>query len=487
MITQKPLVQQSQEMRLKLSQQNIMALNLLAQTSLELKASIQEALETNPALEIRDEPWEYSLEKLQENQSDDEFSITDPDVSEDLVEALNLEVPPEVPDDAPIHKTHQKQDQNDLTYYDAQSATDLGETSYSDSIQTIIERTLSVSEDLRSHLSDQLVWAKADEKIKNLAHRLIDNLDANGFHIVPPQQLLAEGENHDDLQAALDLVQGLDPLGTCTRNWQESLLVQMKKLGGFSEEAIRLVRDHSALLLNPVPKHISKALKVEVEEVEGILEEIKTLNPFPGKEFNSQSAPEIYPDLFIEEREGEFFVSMNDEIIPVIGFNKEFINEVKDPHLDKISKTFVKQKIKEANDFIQRLLFRQNTLLKVGHAICRRQTEFLRKGPKFLKGLVLSEIAQEVGVHPSTVSRATNGKYIQTKWGILELKEFFSRQSGTGEHSKEAIKDKMKEIMVKLKKNELRLTDRRIQEELAKLGIEVALRTVNKYRRELEN
>jgi len=195
MITQKPLVQQSQEMRLKLSQQNIMALNLLAQTSLELKASIQEALETNPALEIRDEPWEYSLEKLQENQSDDEFSITDPDVSEDLVEALNLEVPPEVPDDALIHKTHQKQDQNDLTYYDAQSATDLGETSYSDSIQTIIERTLSVSEDLRSHLSDQLVWAKADEKIKNLAHRLIDNLDANGFHIVSPDQLLAEGND----------------------------------------------------------------------------------------------------------------------------------------------------------------------------------------------------------------------------------------------------------------------------------------------------
>ncbi len=486
MVEQKPMIHQSQEMRLKLSQQNILAISMLAQTSLELKESLQEILETNPALEVRDEPWVDSLEKLQEN--DLEMPLHDPEIPSDLSEALNLEVPPEEPFQDFYPKVSSRENANaDLSYYDTQSATDLGEPSYTDSVQTIIERTLSTSEDLRDHLKDQLIWVKAEEAVKNLATRLIENLDANGFHIVSPEQLLTDSETPEMLRSAMEIVQSLEPVGTCTRDWQESLLVQMKILGGFSDEAIELVRHHPDLILHPLPRHIAKVLHVELDEVEGILEEIKTLNPFPGREYGRETAPNIYPDLFVEERDGEFYVAMNDEIIPVVNLNQDFIREAHAQHLDPESKSFVRKKIKEANEFLQRLHFRQSTLLKVGHAICRRQTEFLKKGPAFLKPLVLSEIAQEIGVHPSTVSRATSGKYIQTKWGILELKEFFSRQTGSGDYSKESIKVRLGEIIQNLKKTGVRLTDRKIKQELEKLGIEVALRTVNKYRREWES
>lgn len=488
MIQQRPVVQHSQEMRLKLSQQNILALSMLAQTSMELKASIQEALETNPALEVRDEPWEDSLERLQERLDGDELVLRDAELSAELTEALNLEVPPEEPfQDLYPKLSNLEKSAADLTYYDTQSATDLGEPSFTDSVQTIIERTLSTSEDLRSHLREQVVWAKVEPTVKELAYRLIENLDGNGFHIVDPKQLLQEGESEDTLRQAMDLVRGLDPIGTCTKDWQESLVVQMEKLGGFSEEAIRLVRDHPDLLLRPVPREIARVLGIDLQEVSTVLDEIKTLNPFPGKEYDTQSAPEIYPDLFVEERDGEFYVTMNDEVIPVIGLNQDFVSEAQDEGLDRESKAFIRRKVREANEFIQRVLFRQNTLLKVGHAICRHQTEFLRKGPAYLKPLVLSEIAQEVGVHPSTVSRATNGKYIQTRWGILELKDFFTRPSGTGNHSRESIKERMKEVIDRLAKQGGRVTDARIRQELAQQGVEIALRTVNKYRRELEN
>lgn len=486
MVEQKPMIHQSQEMRLKLSQQNILALSMLAQTSLELKESLQEILETNPALEVRDEPWVDSLEKLQENSYEE--SLHDPEVPNDISEALNLEIPPEEPFNDFYPKLSPRETTNsDLTYYDTQSATDLGEPGYSDSVQTIIERTLSTSEDLRDHLKEQLVWVKADDSVKELAGRLIENLDSNGFHIVNPEQLLPPDASPELLQEAMDIVRGLEPVGTCTRDWQESLLVQMEKLGGFSDEAIELIRNHPDLLLNPNVRQIARILNVDIEEVQGILEEIKTLNPFPGKEYGKETAPNIYPDLFVEERDGEFYVAMNDEIIPVVNLNQEFLKEAGSHDLDEEGRSFVRKKIKEANEFLQRLHFRQSTLLKVGHAICRRQTEFLKKGQAFLKPLILSEIAQEIGVHPSTVSRATSGKYIQTKWGILELKDFFGRQTGAGDHSKESIKVRVSEIIENLKKSGQRITDRKIQLKLEELGIKVALRTVNKYRREIQN
>lgn len=485
MLGQKPLLHQSQEMRLKLSQQALLTMKLLALPSLDLKASIQEMLEANPALEVRAEPWEVSLERIQEELNEAESPFHDLPSSPELEEALTTELPRDPRETRPNPEVTQ-----DFRLYDSalfDGASDLGEVAYSDPVQTILERTLSTREDLRDHLKEQLIWTPAPPEVKSLAERIIDNLNADGFHIVPPQQLLLPGEDPHTLAAALDLVRGLDPVGTAVTDWRESLLVQMEKLGGFSEEAIRLVRDHSDLLLDPKPRSIAAALRIPVEEIPQVLDEIRVLNPFPGRTFGSESAPEIVPDLFVEERDGEFYVTMNDETVPVLGLNREIVEESQDPELDRQSQSFLKSKIREARSFLQSLVFRQNTLLRVGLAICQHQTEFLRKGPEYLRPLVLSEIAREVGLHPSTVSRATTGKYIQTRWGILELKDFFTRNSGTGGHTKEGIKERIRTVLADWKRRGEKITDARIQAYLKEQGIEIALRTVNKYRREIED
>jgi len=494
MLSQKPLIRQTQELRLKLSLQTVQTLKLLAQTTMDLKASIQEALETNPALEVRDEPWEVSLDSLEEKSGEEMFSsLLNPELpSIALEEAMDRDVPQEPVEPQKKHSealTESEESYQSFTedpgYYDSAGATDLGSSAPRDSIQTIIENTLSSETSLSQYLLEQWVLLKISPQMRLLGERLIQNLDRNGFHVVDPVQLLLKDEDLDLLRLTLEELQKLDPVGTCVNDWRESLVVQMRIHGGFSQEAQTLVREFGQLLLEGKPKAIAQALRVSQNEIEPILDEIKTLNPFPGRAHAPSGAADVIPDLILEERDGEPVLTMNDEALPVLGINPQFITEKKDTDIDKASLSFMRSKVRDAHWFIQSILYRQSTLLKVGYAVCSRQIEFLRRGPLYLKPLILNEIAQEVGLHPSTISRATNGKYIQTKWGVLELKDFFTRNSGKGDSSKQSIKEMIKTILVELQQ-EKRISDQMIRDKLDAQGVKIALRTVNKYRNEIE-
>ncbi len=224
---------------------------------------------------------------------------------------------------------------------------------------------------------------------------------------------------------------------------------------------------------------------------ERCLEFIKNLEPFPGREFSAEKPTYVIPDLMVKMKEGQFVIIMNDEEIPVLGINTFFKDMQGNPvKRQKEVRQYVSNSVKNARWFIHSIHQRNQTLLKTARAIVEFQREFFIRGPKYLKPLTLKDIAGEVGVHEATVSRITTGKYVQTEWGIFELKYFFSNSiSGSGStgsrFSKEGVKQTIKEIL-EAEKQEQHLSDQRIAELLAKRGINIARRTVAKYRKELD-
>jgi RNA polymerase sigma-54 factor len=249
-----------------------------------------------------------------------------------------------------------------------------------------------------------------------------------------------------------------------------------------------IVEKHLELLEREKYREIARITRISVKEVEKIKEFLHELDPLPGRNFSSEQPRYVIPDVMVKVQEGEFIIVLNDEEIPVLGINSFYasIQDHKEQYRQKDLKRFVKSGVQEARWFIRSIRQRNETLLKVCKAIVEFQREFFRKGPKYLVPLSLKDIAAEIGVHEATVSRVTNGKYVQTEWGIFELKFFFSNLvPGGGRFSKEGVKQMIKEI-IEEEGGKKRLTDQKIGEILVAKGVRIARRTIAKYRKELD-
>jgi RNA polymerase sigma-54 factor len=215
---------------------------------------------------------------------------------------------------------------------------------------------------------------------------------------------------------------------------------------------------------------------------------LKTLSPFPGRQFSSGNTRYVVPDVQVVKREGEFVIILNDEAIPVLGISPFFMKISGEKEEDKSVRDFVRENIKEARWFIQSINQRNHTLLRVSRAIVEFQRSFFISGPKYLVPLTLRDIARELGVHETTVSRTANGKYMQTEWGIFELRHFFTNSisgagSGGSRYSREGVKEIIREM---LSREERHFSDQEITGLLADQGISLARRTVAKYRKEMD-
>ena len=271
-------------------------------------------------------------------------------------------------------------------------------------------------------------------------------------------------------------MQRFDPIGVCVKDYKESLIVQAMQNPEAPPYTVLILQEYLELLERGKIKEIAKKLKITEKEVEECLSFIKTLTPFPGREFSSEPPRYVIPDLMVTLKEGQFVIILNDEEIPVLGLNPFFTNIQNHPEAQKLKevKQFVNNRVKEARWFIQSIHQRNQTLLKVAKAIVEFQRDFFLKGPKYLRPLTLKDIAQEIGVHEATVSRITTSKYMQTEWGIFELKYFFSNSiSGAGstgsQYSKEAVKQIIKEIIQQ--EGGKILSDQKIADLLSKRGL----------------
>jgi len=436
----------AQEQHLKMNPQLLQSIKLMELPAVDLRERIEQELERNPALEI----------------IEDKSTIT-----------LNDE-----------EETRQKEV---YEYFETTSDPGRRGAQASEEHNKFIEGVLTRPETLQEHLLRQLQLEPVDEELREIAETLIQNLNDDGFHKEKPETLFADPRQR--LNEAMELVRGLEPAGCCTSDYRESLLTQIALLGDAPCEISVIEKVLDNLDLVDREKYSALAKKIGIddeEEIRVICEYIKKLYPFPGRAFASTEVRYVVPDIKVIRNNDGLAINLNDEAFPVLGINRNF--EAFTGSTDKAARDFARENIREARLFISHLSQRNQTLIRVANAILEFQRSFFINGPKYLAPLTLSDIAKELDVHETTVSRTANGKYMQTEWGIYEIRYFFTNSiSGSGanrsQFSKESVKEIIKEIISK--ENRL-LSDQEISALLSQKGIALARRTVAKYRKELD-
>ncbi len=457
-------LEQSLKQQLTLSPQLIQTFEVLAMSTLELQQKIRDEIESNPALEIPPER-SLSIERIAESQN-------------------RVKAEDDLSDSAEYDPNR---------YYSSVRLSSYFDQSAADQNQQFIEGALSRDETLQSYLKRQLGWLKVSEEEVELGSLIISNLDSNGFHrnkvesLVKPNQI-------KKIKEALKIVQSLDPPGIGVYDFKESLVLQAK-IDGLSGKDLDLftemVYSHLEKLRLNKFKEVATSLQLEENEVELLYRYLKTLNPYPGKLYDTRETQYIIPDLYVRQVEGKLQLTLNDDAAPTLSIDTNFqhLGDLSREETKKEVSSYITNAVRSANQLISQIEMRGETIRNIGLQLIKHQSEFFLSGPRYLKPLTYRVLAEELSLHETTISRAVQGKYIDTDWGILPIKELFSSslQTTTGEKeevSKTAVKEMVKEIILE-HEGPKKLSDQKIANILASKGIKIARRTVTKYRNEL--
>jgi len=361
------------------------------------------------------------------------------------------------------------------------------------------ENFLAKPQTLTDHLEWQLGLTTVDENIRLACHSIIGNLnedgylcavDENGREVPIILEEIAESGEHtlEEVQKALEVVQRFDPPGVSARDIRECLMIQLTILGEDESIAVEIVRDHLHKLQNKQFKEIAKALGHPLEVIMEEVEIIKQLDPRPGQKYNRSQPRLIEPDVFIVKVGGQYTVVTNEDEVPQLRLSPTYRHMLERGTVNKDVKNYVKDCFKSAVQLLKNIEQRKHIIVKVCEAIIRRQGEFLDRGIDQLKPMMIKDVAEEVGVHPSTVSRAVANKFAHTAQGVFELRFFFSEAvngpMGNGT-SLLIVKRKVKKY-IETEDPRSPLTDEKIAHMLKDEGISVTRRSVTKYREDLK-
>jgi len=470
----KPEIHLRQTQKLVMTPQLQQAIKLLQLSNIELTERIEQELEENPALEIDDSDLERGPE-VQESGSDTENERSDT-VEEELY------------DKSEVSEAYEGEYQ-----YDSKDYSHIEVPSGEDKKREFIEGTVSREGTLREYLLWQIRLLSISEEEMRACEILVGYIDVMGYLSVPLEDITRDnpmsmegGLSAPEFERALRVLQGLDPPGVGARDISECLVLQLRSKGSYPL-AERIVTDFLNEIKLRKLEEVSKKLKVPVLKVKEAFSVISSLEPYPGRQFYSGEIKYIIPDVIIEEKEEGFEVESNNAYIPKLRVNGYFENLRRRRSSDKRVKGFVAEKVQRAKNFIYWVEQRESTLVRVTKAILEEQMDFFRNGPKYLKPLVLKDIAGKLDLHESTISRITSSKYVQTPFGVFQLKYFFSNTIpayGSREYSSTSIKEMIKDIVLD-EKSKRQLSDQKIAELLSQRGIKIARRTIAKYRKEL--
>lgn len=357
----------------------------------------------------------------------------------------------------------------------------------------LMANAVSRPESLNDFLLHQLAEMDIDDRVEQIAERIISTLDARdgGYLRTPLVDLLPAGHGPEDLklaETALAVVQSLEPTGIAARSLSECLLMQIKPTFPHFEEMQTLIESHlEDLAENRLPQ-IAKKTGYSIELIQTVRDELHVLNPKPGAAFMETYVPNVTPDIILEQDDtGDYNVRLDDDRVPKLFVSEYYRNRLQDPNCTEQEREFIKGKINSAQWLIDSIEQRRGTLTRVAQAIVEHQKAFLDEGPEAIEPLKMQQIADKVGVHVTTVSRAVDDKWIQTPRGILPLKRFFvgGTQTEAGEDvAWDTIRLKLQELIDKEDKSDPH-SDERLVDELRKAGMTVARRTVTKYRKRM--
>ncbi|EOR20355.1 RNA polymerase sigma-54 factor 1 [bioreactor metagenome] len=350
---------------------------------------------------------------------------------------------------------------------------------------------ISQKESLTEYLNNQLIESDEDEYKKAIVSYMIENIDSRGYLDMPLEDICKELNISLELgQEALEILQDLEPDGIGARNLKECLKIQLIKLGVLDDNLERIIDEYLDLIADNKFNIIAKNLKITPKEAQDLGDVIKKLEPKPSRGFyTGEEVKFIIPDAAIRKIDGQYFVIMNDGVIPRLSISsiyKDILNN-KD---DKKTENYVKEKLNNAMFLIKSIEQRKSTLLRILEKVVDKQMEYFDKGQKYLRPMTLKDMAEELGIHESTVSRAIKDKYILTSFGTVKIKDLFttglSQVQGNGEDIAVVnIKKQIKE-MIDNEDKKKPLSDQIICDELNKKNLNISRRTVAKYREEME-
>ncbi|MFW2365202.1 MAG: RNA polymerase factor sigma-54 [Desulforhopalus sp.] len=460
--------------KLVMTQQLRQAIKLLQLNRLELSAALQAEIEQNPALEedITQLETSENLHSLSSTTED-----TGPKAEIDVTENVKV-----------------SDNMSEINWEDYANNFDSNfsfahETPPADAPSQF--EFISEKPGLSAYLQWQLAHCELDEREWEIALFIVGNLNRYGFLEVGLDKVIEEtGCETDDAEYMLEVIQDLDPPGICARDVSESLYLQLERLGKKDSFAAEIVRDHLPLLETRNYKAIARATGRKRPEIERAVNFIVSeLTPFPGLPYATDQTNYIVPDVYVRKIDGEYVIRLNDDDLPRLKLSTVYQELLKnDTSLAKESRHYINDKLKNADWFIKSLYQRQRTIYKVMESILRFQYEFFEKGAEHLKPLILKDVADDIEMHESTVSRVTSNKYVHTPLGIYELKYFFStaiQRVGGEAMASESIKTIIRRMILEEDRNSP-LSDNAISEKLAEKNIKIARRTVAKYREQLK-
>ncbi len=450
-----------------LSPQMLQSLALLPMPILELKAHIQSEIESNPALEIPDS--EFSL------------SLSDTPKERNLDDRM---------DDA------ESSDYEDMSYSEPSYADSYSTGDYdpeaSDRKQMMIENSSAPGETLKEHLMVQLGETQMDEREREIGERLISNLDQNGFHILPLDTLFEDADyTKEEIERSISIVQGFEPAGICVSDFRESLILQAK-MSRMAEEDLKIFSDMVNLYLEKLRagkyKEVASSLRISEDDLQTFYGILRSLTPYPGQNYSSDAFSGVEPDFSIHNVNGTLVLELNRGDIPNLEVSPEFeglAKDLKGPEA-KEAGAYIRDSVRQAKTLISQVNLRFQTLYKAGAAIMDYQSEFFFKGPRYLKTMTLKDIAERIDVHETTMSRLAQSKWVDTDWGLFQLKYFFSQGVSTTSGDQSSVsRNVVKDIIAEIIAENGALSDQKISDLLLSRGVKCARRTVGKYRSEL--
>ncbi|MCE2959985.1 MAG: RNA polymerase factor sigma-54 [Akkermansiaceae bacterium] len=433
------------------------SLEILQASTLELSQLLRQALETNPTLEDITE-----IESLDQDQPDGEEA--------DSLDYLN----------------ETEDDWRDRSILDGRSNQ---WTQEDEERRQRLYDNIVAPESLQQHLQQQLDLALIDPPIRAAAQEILGYINERGF-LDDPIDVISIKSNSTlkNLKTALKLIQTFDPSGVGASGIPESLLIQLERASGTETIEYKIVRDHLEDLARKRYPQIAKALNITIDRVTDAASNIGRLSPNPGGDFEPTGNPYILPDVIIEKNDdGKWSARLTGEHLPALRINDFYKDMIGKSGVDAKARAFLRDQIRDGRSLIRSISLRQETILAIAHKLIDQQTDFLEKGPRHLRPLTMNNIADELQLHATTVSRAVAGKYILTPQGLMEMRAFFAtgyQTDGGNEVSNAGVREAIQQLVAQENPSKP-LSDDAITKALGKQGITIARRTVAKYREQL--
>jgi RNA polymerase sigma-54 factor len=463
-------------LNLKVAQKQILTpglvqmVSVLALNRLELREMINQEMIANPVLEELPETVPSIEEEARKKEAE---AVPEPPADQEMRTGDN-------------HDSFQEIDFGSFfdDYLDPGYRSPAAEVVEKPSFENFLSRPASLAD----HLEWQLRLSICSDEVREAGMSIIGNLNEDGYLTASLEEIAETGEHKpEDVEAALALVQQFDPLGVAARDVRECLLIQLRVLDPENTLAAQIVSDHLKSLQNKQYREIARAVDRPVKSVERVVELIRRLDPRPGQKYNNTQPQLIEPDVAFVKMSDGYRVVVNEDGLPQLRLSPQYRKLLDGGNATRDVRNYVKERFTSAIQLIKNIEQRKQTITKVCEAIIRRQFEFLDKGLDALKPMMIKDVAEEVGVHPSTVSRAVSHKYAHTPQGVYELRYFFSEavQGPSGASTSLINLKRLVKKMIEEEDSSHPLTDEQITASLREKGISVTRRTVAKYREDM--